>query len=735
MSTENPCAHSEPAVGPTLYLRKGFRLFVLSPVQAILLGEGQHAIINGEVQVAVARLIDGTHTDSEIVEILSVQADGLQALAILEQFKARGICTHHVSSGPAEDMQPCRQEQNAPFHLLIDCFPQDRHAALVEEALQRAGFCCGDNQDASDAALHVVVTHDFFDPRIEDIAKRNRARNRPWLLVKPTGATPMAVPFTPSGTGPCLTCLTFWLRVNRPVEEYIRRKTGQAAFAETQGFEPATRILAELTAATALRLLQHREHKDSEIVAIDPQTLQHTTLTLRKRPQCPVCGNPEWMTQQGFHPIALESVEKGHCEDGGFRHQPPAVTYEQFKHLVSPITGPVSHLGPMPKRHTLSRPVFVSGYRACPEQSTVDGNSFQRVCAGKGRSPEQAKVSALFEAVERFSGLYQGDEAIIQGSWNDRGPEAYHPHALQLFSDAQYAAWTPKELDKTGALRQAKRYTENEPIDWTPAWSLTHNCRRFVPFAYCYSDTPSHINRANCNYNGNGVAAGLYLEEAILQGLFELVERDAVAIWWYNQLERPHVGPHMSQDPYMEKMKAEYQQQGWDLWVLDLTHDLAIPVYAALAQSRQDHRFSIGFGCHLDAKLALYRALTELNQLFDPQGQLRTPWDQSAMASDAFLFPHGTSEATPQDRSFPSSDLRSDINECIHRLDRVGLEISVVDKSRPDTGIHVAHVIVPGLRHFWPRFGPGRLYTVPVAMGWRSSPLTEAMLNPIPLLV
>ena len=41
-------------------------------------------------------------------------------------------------------------------------------------------------------------------------------------------------------------------------------------------------------------------------------------------------------------------------------------------------------------------------------------------------------------------------------------------------------------------------------------------------------------------------------------------------------------------------------------------------------------------------------------------------------------------------------------------------------------------VIVPGLRHFWPRLGPGRLYDVPVRMGWLAAPLTEAQLNPVP---
>lgn len=66
---------------------------------------------------------------------------------------------------------------------------------------------------------------------------------------------------------------------------------------------------------------------------------------------------------------------------------------------------------------------------------------------------------------------------------------------------------------------------------------------------------------------------------------------------------------------------------------------------------------------------------------------------------------------------------------------RHGLEMLVLDQTRPDIGLPVAKVIVPGLRHFWARFGPGRLYEVPVALGRLEKPTGFADLNPIPLFV
>jgi ribosomal protein S12 methylthiotransferase accessory factor len=59
------------------------------------------------------------------------------------------------------------------------------------------------------------------------------------------------------------------------------------------------------------------------------------------------------------------------------------------------------------------------------------------------------------------------------------------------------------------------------------------------------------------------------------------------------------------------------------------------------------------------------------------------------------------------------------------------MEVLVADQTRPDIDMPVVKVMVPGLRHFWPRFAPGRLYDVPVRLGWLAAPTTEEDLNPI----
>ena len=215
------------------------------------------------------------------------------------------------------------------------------------------------------------------------------------------------------------------------------------------------------------------------------------------------------------------------------------------------------------------------------------------------------------------------------------------------------------------------------------------------------------------------------------------LERDAAAIWWYHRLPRPAIALDSFADPYFKALEADYARLGWAVWALDLTHDLGIPACVALAHEARADRFAIGFGCHLDLHLAVQRALTELNQLFDPEGTRRAPWDMERLPSRAYLFPSPgvarvTAESNPR---LGGADLRADIEQCLKRLDGAGLELVVVDKTRPDIGLHVVQVIVPGLRHIWPRFGPGRLYQVPCALGWLERERAESELNPVPLLV
>jgi ribosomal protein S12 methylthiotransferase accessory factor len=221
-----------------------------------------------------------------------------------------------------------------------------------------------------------------------------------------------------------------------------------------------------------------------------------------------------------------------------------------------------------------------------------------------------------------------------------------------------------------------------------------------------------------------------------LYGLFELIERDAVALWWYNRAPRPRVDLRSFGDVSFDEIELHYVSIGLPVYVLDITSDTSVPAFAAVACDQGTRRLAAGFGCHLDARIGVERALTELNQLFSPSRALPTAWDGVSLRQQHFLFPD--ERLAPRSASdYPAArrgDLRDDVLACVDRLARAGIEPLAIELTRPDIGLSVARVFAPGLRHFWPRLGPGRLYDTPPRLGWLKEPLREDELNPLPIV-
>ena len=317
------------------------------------------------------------------------------------------------------------------------------------------------------------------------------------------------------------------------------------------------------------------------------------------------------------------------------------------------------------------------------------------------------------------------------------------------YSKRQYAtreAWnqTSGSFNWVGAPFSAER-----AIDWTAMWSLTHERVRWVPTQFCYFNYCGEPDHDFYRAESNGCASGSTLEEAILQGFLELVERDACALWWYNRVRRPALDLASFDDPFFRRTAAYLRTKGRTLYAIDLTSDLGIPVVIALTHDDRGGRVVCGLGAHLNAHVAASRAVAELNQLtilgtVEPPETAGTDNDpmlaqwmrEATIDNQPYLLPAPGSALTVGDYpSLETDDLLGDIRRCLATVHRNGLEMLVLDSTRAEVGFPTVRVTVPGLRHFWARFGPGRLYDVPVALGWLAKPLDETELNPIPFFL
>ncbi|MCA9712046.1 MAG: YcaO-like family protein, partial [Myxococcales bacterium] len=446
-------------------------------------------------------------------------------------------------------------------------------------------------------------------------------------------------------------------------------------------------------------------------------------------------------------PLVLETRRAQFTDDGGHRIEFPADTVSRLEHHISPITGIVASLRPLGEVGARTA-TFVA------EHTFVDihldpyalHEGLRKRSGGKGARADQARAGAIGEALERYSGVFEGDEPRLWATRTELGEAAIHPNAYMGYSEQQYRTrevwnargsrvhWVPEPFDDASA------------IEWTPLWSLMAAEPRYLPTSCCYYGYPGAGARFAAA-NSNGCAAGNTLEEAILQGFLELVERDGVAIWWYNRLCRPAVDLASFEDPYVDRLLEHYRAMGREIWVLDVTGDLGIPTCAAVSrrEGTREQDIVLGFGAHLDARIALLRALTEVSQSLPAvPGRGAAPryagsnpeaarwWRTATLEEQPHLRPN-TGLAARRRSDYPvltSGDLRDDVLRCAQIVAGHGMETLVLDQTRPDVGLHVVRVVVPGLRHFWARFGPGRLYDVPVQMGWREAPLDEAELNP-----
>lgn len=436
-------------------------------------------------------------------------------------------------------------------------------------------------------------------------------------------------------------------------------------------------------------------------------------------------------------PLRLGKREKTFSVDGGYRSRLPEDTLQQYAHLIG-HSGIVEELecgyrDPCDLVH-----VYVARLRADLQGSQHRvWKGLRAPCVGKGTTEAQARVSALGEAVERYSAIFRGDEVRINASYRELSSEAIRPNACMNFSACQYREreqWNQREIEFNWVPQP---FDEERRIAWTPLWSLTEERFKYAAAQFCYFGYPFSAEHDFCRPDSNGNAAGASLEEAILQGFLEVVERDSVALWWYNRARRPRVELASFGAPYFEALGELYRILGREMHVLDITADLSIPAFAAVSSAMKDDLL-LGFGTHLDARIAIARALAEMNQsLAGAIAGETPPLFVGDMLEYAFLAPEGSAAVkTREDYSpYHGADLREDLKSCVELARGRGLETLVLDQTRAEAGMRAVKVIVPGMRPWWARFAPGRLYDVPVEIGWQSARLSEEQLNSCHLAV
>ncbi|WP_441291247.1 YcaO-like family protein [Sorangium sp. KYC3313] len=334
------------------------------------------------------------------------------------------------------------------------------------------------------------------------------------------------------------------------------------------------------------------------------------------------------------------------------------------------------------------------------------------VSQGKGLTLAAARASGLMEAVEHW-----------------------HAERVQLplkLGTVNELRFRHRLVDVSALPRLSiSAFHDDLRLHWVIGMDLVAGAPTWVPFEVVHTDYSLPLLSASGCFvmSSNGLASGNHPLEAISHALCELIERDAATLWWLAGEEhhrRTMIDLSTVDDPSCRALLDGYERAGIEVYVWDITSDVGVPAFYCTLVDREPnpHRPIApmgGYGCHPARGVALSRALTEAAQsrltvITGARDDVRVAGngpDDDLEAARGFLASHGGGLAARSFLDAPDragATLDDDVTWELDRLRAAGIDqIVAVDLTRPELGIPVVRMVVPGLEPLYdiPGYVPG----------------------------
>lgn len=360
----------------------------------------------------------------------------------------------------------------------------------------------------------------------------------------------------------------------------------------------------------------------------------------------------------------------------------PAVTLERIERLL-PTTG-ITRVADITGLDRVGIPVF-----SCIRPAAADGAI--SVYNGKGATPIAARVSAIMEGIERYSAEVH-DRPLIMGTHSSLAEQGsvVDPRDLIL----------PRDADP------------DQVLPWVKGYNIIQHEEVLLPAHAVFHPLPQGTARL-FRTSTNGIASGNTLEEATFHALAEIVERDAWSI-----AEVLHdTGPVITDvtDPTACSLLEAFSKAGVEIVLHDLTSDIGIPTIAAASDDpvlRDPGLLTLGMGTHTSTPIATLRALTEVAQSRVTQihgaredtteaNKRRSIGYDRVKRLNRYWYEEKSTVPYSALASCDTDDFLDDIRVVTDRLAAVGLDrVIISDLTRPETGVNVVRVVVPGLETY-----------------------------------
>ena len=371
----------------------------------------------------------------------------------------------------------------------------------------------------------------------------------------------------------------------------------------------------------------------------------------------------------------------------GIRVMPPEETLRRVMPLLEKAG--MDPLEDITDRDNLGIPVY-SVYRKMTAKGTFGNYN------GKGATPEQAKASAVMEAMERYSAEQRESDEVAYGT-------------MQQIRDSGMPYVEPADLILPARIMGM---VESAEIAWTSCYDILRGedvwvpaCAVFYPY---YPDGDLQLFR----FHTNGIAAGNTIEEAILHALFEVIERDAWSI--AESFNRTNADVIIDDpDSVPGRLLKNFNDAGIEINLKDLTTDVGVTTIGASSddvRTKDPEMLDIGVGTHLNPEIAAIRALTEVAQSrtthkhglkVNAELQKRTRemgYEKVKEANALWYNPSKEKKKLSDMKDEATEYVLDDIEIVLGKLMDAGFDrVIIADLTRPEIGVPTVRAIIPGM--------------------------------------
>jgi ribosomal protein S12 methylthiotransferase accessory factor len=318
--------------------------------------------------------------------------------------------------------------------------------------------------------------------------------------------------------------------------------------------------------------------------------------------------------------------------------------------------------------------------------------------SGVGLSLQEAFQGCIGEGIEYLSQLQSGGDAL-----------------LEVGFDEATAGLDAPALEFIAAL-EARRTRADTALSWHRATRHADGREVLLPSDVCVRRPPAQREFPPPFPLSTGSAAGPSRDAAALHGLLELIERDAVSLWWRGGQFGRSIPPQHEASVIAENVLQQLRQSVTGrrrTWLLDITTDIGVPCVAAVSCRPDGSGFAFGLAARPRLTAAVHSAILEMCQLELADAiiaakrrergdealnaQDRTHLRRAMINADQCALLQPVTEAATH-RAIKTTEASVIFELIVQRLRKLGIETLCIDLMRQRFAIPVVRVIAPGLQ-------------------------------------